>query len=192
MIRWFDYWLKGRDTGVERGEVRYYVMGAVGEANTPGMNGAPADDFHLRPNDADVSGRQIVNWPRRHRWKRRVRPVSSVIRDTPCPFPAPVFPELRTVAHLNSSRGSNVHYRTTGDPVEWTGRIRAELYMSSTAPDTDVIVRVSDVYPDGRSILIVDYPQRLRYRDGFDHEVLLTGRGRESCLRCRLDQSDFQ
>ena len=36
-----------------------------------------------------------------------------------------------------------------------------------------MIVRVSDVYPDGRSILIVDYPQRLRYRDGFDHEVLM-------------------
>jgi putative CocE/NonD family hydrolase len=58
-------------------------------------------------------------------------------------------------------------------PIEWTGRIRAELLMSSTAPDTDVIVRVSDVYPDGRSILVVDYPQRLRYRDGFDHEVML-------------------
>ena len=57
--------------------------------------------------------------------------------------------------------------------MEWTGRIRAELFMSSTAPDTDVIVRVSDVYPDGRSILIVDYPHRLRYRDGFDHEVLM-------------------
>ncbi|MCA9047930.1 MAG: CocE/NonD family hydrolase, partial [Planctomycetaceae bacterium] len=59
-------------------------------------------------------------------------------------------------------------------PVEWTGRIHAELYFSSTAPDTDVIVRISDVYPDGRSILIVDYPWRLRYREGFDHEVLLT------------------
>jgi putative CocE/NonD family hydrolase len=34
-------------------------------------------------------------------------------------------------------------------------------------------VRVSDVYPDGRSILIVDYPQRLRYRDGLDHEVMM-------------------
>ena len=60
------------------------------------------------------------------------------------------------------------------EPVEWTGRIRAELHLSSTAPDTDILVRVSDVYPDGRSILIVDYPQRVRYRDGFDHEVLIT------------------
>jgi len=32
---------------------------------------------------------------------------------------------------------------------------------------------VSDVYPDGRSILIIDYPWRARYREGFDHEVLM-------------------
>src|SRR5262249_7190443 len=57
--------------------------------------------------------------------------------------------------------------------VEWTGRVRAELYVSSTAHDTDFIVRVSDVYPDGRSILIMDYPRRARYREGFDHEALL-------------------
>ena len=41
--------------------------------------------------------------------------------------------------------------------VEWTGRVQAELFVSSTARDTDFIVRISDVYPDGRSILIVDY-----------------------------------
>src|SRR6185436_17868976 len=65
---------------------------------------------------------------------------------------------------------------TTGPlkaPIEWTGRVRVELFVSSTARDTDFIVRVSDVYPDGRSILIVDYPIRARYREGFDKEVLL-------------------
>jgi len=59
------------------------------------------------------------------------------------------------------------------EPVEWTGRVHADLHVSSTAKDTDFIVRVSDVYPDGRSILIVDYPWRMRYREGFDHEVLM-------------------
>ena len=58
-------------------------------------------------------------------------------------------------------------------PVEWTGKVRAELFVSSTAKDTDFIVRVSDVYPDGRSILLMDYPSRARYRDGFEKEVLL-------------------
>src|SRR5205809_4540036 len=59
------------------------------------------------------------------------------------------------------------------DAVEWTGRVRTELFVSSDATDTDFIVRVSDVYPDGRSILIMDYVRRARYRDGFEHQVLM-------------------
>ena len=54
------------------------------------------------------------------------------------------------------------------EPVEWTGKVRAELFVSSSARDTDFIVRVSDVYPDGRSILIIDYIRRARYREGYD------------------------
>lgn len=53
-------------------------------------------------------------------------------------------------------------------PVEWTGNVKTELYVSSSAKDTDFIVRVSDVYPDGRSILIVKAIRRARYRDGFE------------------------
>ncbi len=59
------------------------------------------------------------------------------------------------------------------EPVEWTGHVRAQLFVTSTAPDTDFIVRVSDVYPDGRSILIVGYVLRARYREGFHREVLM-------------------
>jgi putative CocE/NonD family hydrolase len=58
-------------------------------------------------------------------------------------------------------------------PIEWTGLVRADLWISSTARDTDVIVRVSDVYPDGRSILLIDYVRRARYRNGYEREVLL-------------------
>ena len=57
--------------------------------------------------------------------------------------------------------------------MEWTGLVQAELLVSSDAKDTDFIVRVSDVYPDGRSILIIDYVRRARYREGFDREVFL-------------------
>jgi len=34
-------------------------------------------------------------------------------------------------------------------------------------------VRISDVYPDGRSMLVMDYIRRVRYREGYDHEVFL-------------------
>src|SRR6185437_5541076 len=58
-------------------------------------------------------------------------------------------------------------------PVEWTGKVRAELYVASSAKDTDFIVRLSDVYPDGRSILLMDYIRRARYREGYEKEVFL-------------------
>ena len=59
------------------------------------------------------------------------------------------------------------------EAVEWTGEVKAELHVSSTARDTDFIVRVSDVYPDGRSMLLMDYPLRARYREGFEKQALL-------------------
>ena len=59
------------------------------------------------------------------------------------------------------------------EPVEWTGDVHTELFVSSDAPDTDFIVRISDVYPDGRSILIMDTVRRARYREGYDREVML-------------------
>ena len=75
-------------------------------------------------------------------------------------------------------------------PVEWTGKVQAELFVSSSAKDTDFIVRVCDVYPDGRSILLMDYVRRARYRDGYDKEVFLeAGQGRQGRLRRRLDRA---
>ena len=53
-------------------------------------------------------------------------------------------------------------------------KVAAELWVASTAKDTDFIVRVSDVYPDSRSMLIVDSIRRARYREGFEQEKLLT------------------
>jgi len=35
------------------------------------------------------------------------------------------------------------------------------------------IVRVTDVYPDGQSILLMDNVRRARFRDGFEQEKLL-------------------
>jgi putative CocE/NonD family hydrolase len=59
------------------------------------------------------------------------------------------------------------------EPVEWTGKVRADLWVSTTAKDTDFIVRISDVYPDGRSILLMDYVRRARYRTGYQKEELM-------------------
>ncbi len=58
---------------------------------------------------------------------------------------------------------------TLTEPYEATGRIKARLYVSSDCPDTDFTVKLTDVYPDGRSMLITDGILRMRNRNGCDH-----------------------
>lgn len=41
-------------------------------------------------------------------------------------------------------------------PIEVTGDLRAEIWIVTDVPDTDVVVRLTDVYPDGRSMLVAD------------------------------------
>src|SRR5206468_273771 len=92
----------------------------------------------------------------------------------PAAIPGRAFPGARDARDFEKQ--AEVRTFTTDvltKPVEWTGKVRAELFLSSTARDTDVIVRVSDVYPDGRSILIMDYVRRARYRNGYEKEELL-------------------
>jgi len=47
------------------------------------------------------------------------------------------------------------------------------VYVASDAPDTDVTVKLTDVYPDGRSYNLDDTIYRLRYRDGYDKQVMM-------------------
>ena len=49
-------------------------------------------------------------------------------------------------------------------PMEITGRIVAHLFVDIDRPDTDLMVRMTDVYPDGRSMLIADGAFRLATR----------------------------
>ncbi len=54
-----------------------------------------------------------------------------------------------------------------------TGDMTAELYISSDAPDTDFVVRVTDVDENGRSIKLADGLLSARYRNGFARSEFL-------------------
>lgn len=53
--------------------------------------------------------------------------------------------------------------------LELTGQIKMILYASSTAKDTDFMVKLVDVYPRGKALNILDAGIRARYRDGDDN-----------------------
>ena len=175
MIRWFDHFLKGVDNGVERDPtVRYYVMGAVGEPGAPGNEWRTANDWPVASRETSLylhaDGKLDATTP--------VATASSTAYASdprqPMQIPFVAFPGARDARAFEGQK--DVRTFTTeplAAPVEWTGKVRAELYVASTARDTDFIVRVTDVYPDGRSILIMDYVRRARYRDGWENQVLM-------------------
>ena len=62
------------------------------------------------------------------------------------------------------------------EPLEVTGRITARLFISSDCPDTDFTVKLSDVYPDGKSLLVTDGIRRAALRNSYEkHEPLVAG-----------------
>jgi putative CocE/NonD family hydrolase len=58
-------------------------------------------------------------------------------------------------------------------PMEITGPISAVIYASSSAVDTDWVVRLSEVKPDGRAENIQDGILRARYRDSRSEPKLM-------------------
>ena len=64
--------------------------------------------------------------------------------------------------------------------MEVTGPIDVVLWVSSSATDTDFTARLVDVcpanddYPEGYHLPIADSILRARFREGFDHEELMT------------------
>jgi putative CocE/NonD family hydrolase len=176
LIRWMDHYLKGIDNGVDRdAPVRYYVMGALGEAGAPGNVWREAADWPIpsRPRSYFLQAEGKLN---------ETRPTAPQSRTAFKADPKNPNKMTTTVAFPGAADAQNfeaepeVRTFTTEvltESVEWTGQIQADLWVTSTARDTDFIVRVSDVYPDGRSIVLVDYVRRARYREGFEKEVLM-------------------
>ena len=52
------------------------------------------------------------------------------------------------------------------EDLEVTGPVTVTLFAASSAPDTDFVARLSDVYPDGRSLNLTEGVIRARFREG--------------------------
>jgi putative CocE/NonD family hydrolase len=175
MIRWFDYYLKGIENGVAKDPtVRYYAMGAADEKDSPGNEWRTADDWPVKSKptpyylQADAGLSRIAPTKETSATSFRADP------DKPAVIMGRAFPGAKDARSYESQ--VDVRTFTTEvltEPVEWTGIVKADLFVSSSAKDTDFIVRVCDVYPDGRSILLLDYVRRARYREGYDKEVMM-------------------
>jgi putative CocE/NonD family hydrolase len=160
--------------------VRYYVMGAVGrgEEGAPGNQWREVPDWPVPARDTAYYLHGAASGTAGTMSPKKPSGVAATTYQSDPAHPVPM--PGRAFAGAKDARETDQHpnARTfTTEPlteaIEWTGKVGAELFVSSTAADSDFIVRVSDVYPDGRSILIIDAIRRARFRDSWEREVFM-------------------
>ncbi len=72
-------------------------------------------------------------------------------------------------------------------PIRVEGVVKAYLTVKSNRPDTDFTLKLIDVYPDGREMLVTDGIARARFRHGFqEQEVSLLNPGEPVVVSIKL------
>jgi putative CocE/NonD family hydrolase len=156
-LRWFDHWLKGAENGVmEEPPVRVFVMGANSWRYEDRWPPARAREQVLHLREGLLLSREAPGDEKPESFDydpaRPVPTVGGALLMTPEYRPGPW--DQRGV----EARPDVLTYTT--EPLERdlevTGPVRVELWAASTAPSTDFVARLCDVYPDGRSINLTD------------------------------------
>ena len=178
-IRWFDYWIKGKANGVDRqSPVRLFVMGDNKWRDEPAwpLKRAKEKTIYLTSgggaNTPAGDGRLV--------WEPPATAGGDQFRYDPAnPVPSLHGPALFTIPTDQrplADRKDIVVYQSEPltERIEVTGNPIAELYASSSAPDTDFFVRLIDVAPDGLARDVSLGMVRARYRDSLEKPSLIT------------------
>jgi len=178
--RMMDHYLKDVANGFDTlPRVAYYMMGDLENLAAPGNEWRYADDWPVPAVETPVyfrSNHTLSLAP-----PDSAEPPISYDYDPENPVPTLGGANL-TIARGNhdqrpvESRPDVVLFDSgpLSVPVEVTGRIWAYLYVSSDALDTDFTAKLTDVYLDGKSILICDGIRRARYRNSQTTPQLMT------------------
>ena len=158
-LRFFDYWLKKKDSGFSREPaVRIFVMGdnRWREEETWPIPRTINEPWPL--NASGTLGRGATQ-PRSGRTEFVYDPR------TPARVPLP-SPAGRADWSGVTSRADVVEFTSEplGAPLEVTGHIVAQVWFTSSAPDTDVTARILAVRPDGSSYALTNTYGALRTR----------------------------
>ncbi|MCC6590901.1 MAG: CocE/NonD family hydrolase [Bryobacterales bacterium] len=171
ICRWFDYWLKGVKNGVDKAKpVSVFVMGVnkwYQEDDWP----LPQTQWTKYYLDSGGKANTLKGDGRLSRQPGGSNAAfDSYVYDPSKPTRSPY-----TGGHIDGAVDARLPaigdevlvYDTPAlaEPVEVTGPISAKLYAATSARDTDWMVRLVDVGPDGYAALLCDGVMRARYRD---------------------------
>jgi predicted acyl esterase len=172
-IRWFDYHLKDLPNGIaDEPPVKYYQMAAARKKEFSDKNGwRTAENWP----PASRETRYFLNGDRR---LTTTAPTEGSAATTYAHDPANPVP---TVGGANltlplgpkdqreiAERPDYLRFQTEPltDDVSIAGTVWVELFASTDGPDTDFMVKLVDVYPDGYEALLLDAPLRAMFRHG--------------------------
>lgn len=184
-LRWFDSRLKGNaEAFAGEPRIRYYVMGR-NEWRTAEEWPLPTTQFtkfYLRSdghaNSRFGTGALSLEAARAEPFDQYTydpaTPVQSKGGALCCTGTADAPPGAFDQSDVET-RNDVLVYSTAvlAKGIEVTGSLGAELYVSSSAKDTDFTVKLIDVYPDGTAYNVQEGILRARYREGLDKQILM-------------------
>ena len=182
---WFDRFLKGENNGLldTLPKVRYFTMG-INKWQSSDIwppRGAQPMTFYLssngKANTRTGDGKLTLQPPSRNRPDSftydPMNPVPSLGGNVCCQGNA-LSGGSMDQQKIEERQDVLVY---TSDPLteglEVSGPIEVVVFVSSDRRDTDISVKLLDVYPDGRAYNLDETIQRLRYRDGYDRQVFM-------------------
>lgn len=175
-LRWFDRWMKDGDAGAPEAPVKIFVQGRNRWRDEQEWPPARAQVRAWYLNGDGSFGRE------RHAAGTTAR---SFIYDPndPCPTcgGSLLLPTQYTPGPVDQAplRGRRDVLEYTSDvldaDLEITGALKAVLYVATSGRDTDFMLKLCDVHPDGRTLNVVDGVLRLSLRDGRRRELVEPG-----------------
>lgn len=167
-LRWFDATLKGEEEALsETPPVEVFVMGENrwrGYEEWP-VPGARTERWHLHADGLLAREKPSQSEPDEYDYDPRdpVPTVGGAILMAPIHRPGardqrPIEGRPDVLLYTSEPLGSD--YTALGP-------VYATLHAASSAPDTDFVARLVDVYPDGRAIVVTDGILRASARESY-------------------------
>jgi putative CocE/NonD family hydrolase len=175
-LRWFDHWLRGIDTGMlNEAPIKLFVMGANKWRDEYEWPLARAVETHYylhsngKANTLHGDGMLSTEPPASETPDRYdYDPSNPVMTRGGALLLSPEYPAGPFDQRGTEGRADVLVYSTPPleHDIEVTGPITVHLWAISSAPDTDFVARLVDVYyPDGYAQNLTDGIIRARYRE---------------------------
>ena len=153
-MMWLEHFLKGADNGIERTpKVEYYTLG---ENKWKTADAWPPENGKVMRIDLKGERDSYIYDPD--------NPATHIIDMSENEIGVPedyTQEEKREDFLLFSSEPFQ-------EPVTVTGDVVAHLFVSCDCPDTDLVLRMTDVDENGKSVKLADGVMGVKYRNGFE------------------------